>query len=221
MGDAIAMTSSEPDIGAFVKALAEEGLALVGPREVVENRARALEALGQLHELACAELGLPAPDFSPEAALWGVKTFHQLCRFTVCRDIGEEEIKAACAVSCPGPRGPATDWSADLTLRHLPKLYQLAQHLSNADPLLQAMRQIACEWPLSSVGIADVVPTRIDSFADDPALRRLYADRIIARSDVSRLGDPRIDDLLRTDLGLHRDLAPALSAKLFEYHDTH
>jgi hypothetical protein len=46
-------------------------------------------------------------------------------------------------------------------------------------------------------------------------LRRLYADRIIAEGDISRLGDVRVDEMLRGDFGIHRELAPVLAAKLF------
>ena len=83
------------------------------------------------------------------------------------------------------------------------------------------MKVIAAAWPLSSVGINGLDNLRLESFADDSALLRLYADRIMAAGDASRLGDPRVDDLLRADLGLHHELAPAIAAKLFEKrHDT-
>jgi hypothetical protein len=43
----------------------------------------------------------------------------------------------------------------------------------------------------------------------------MYADRIIAAGDSSRLGDEQLDDVLRGDLGIHRDLAPDIAGKLF------
>lgn len=221
MGDMDVTTADAPGLGSFVKSLAEEGRAVAGAGPLAENSASALAALSQLDELARNELGIQAPHFSPEAALWAARLFYHLCQFTVCRDIGEEQIKAACSIPCPQPRGPETDWSADLTLRHLPRLFQLAQHLSNADPLVQQMRLIATAWPLSSVGVAGLESLQLDSFVAHPALRRLYADRIIAHGDASRLGDARVDDLLRADLGAHRELAPAIAEKLFHSHDTH
>jgi hypothetical protein len=139
----------------------------------------------------------------------------------------------------------------DLTLRHLPKLFQWARHLSNADPLVEQIKKIAVAWPLSSAGTPGLAtpesregfgarekiassplpsPPRegrektqwpnlsaalkLDSFLGDPALRRLYADRVLACGDTSRLGDARLDDLLRGDLGIHRDLAPEIAGKL-------
>jgi hypothetical protein len=56
----------------------------------------------------------------------------------------------------------------------------------------------------------------LGSFIGHPALRRIYADRIIAAGDTSRLGDPRVDEVLRADLGMHRELAPAVASGLFK-----
>jgi hypothetical protein len=178
----------------------------------------ALAILQQMDASSREELALDLPEFSADAALWAARLFHQLCRFVVCRDISEAEIFEACARPCPTPRGPAADWAADLTLRHLPKLAQLARQLSNADPLIDQMKRIATAWPLSSVGIAGLEALSLDTFIDHTALRRLYADRILATGDISRLGDTRVDDLLRADLGIHRELAPHIAGKLFATH---
>ena len=84
------------------------------------------------------------------------------------------------------------------------------------------MKQVAAAWPLSSAGIVSLGNILLDSFAADAALRRLYADRIIATADTTRLGDQQMDELLRADLGAHHDLAPMIAAKLFATtHDTH
>jgi hypothetical protein len=118
-------------------------------------------------------------------------------------------------VACSEPRCPETDWSADLVFRHLPKLFELARHLSNGDPLVRQMKRVAADWPLSSVGIPGLENLQLGSFIGHAALSRIYADRIIAAGDITRLGDPQVDDLLRADLGFHRELAPAIANKLF------
>jgi hypothetical protein len=210
------------DLAFFLKSLGEEGRAVISGQPLAGVCHDAVDVLRQMDELSRNELALELPAFSPEAALWGARLFYQLCGFVVCRDIGEEQIQAVCAVPCPEPRRPQSDWSVDLTLRHLPKLFKLATQLSNADPLIVQMKQVAAAWPMSSVGIAALGNVSIESFAADVALRRLYADRIIAMADSARLGDQRVDDLLRADLGAHHDLAPMIAAKLFETtHDTH
>ncbi len=201
------------DLALFIQSLVNEGRAVVPAQPTHSDDADALPLLRQLDGFARDELALDLPAFSPNAALWAARLFHQLCRFVVCRDIPEEEIKTLCDAPCPEPRGPEADWSADLTLRHLPDLLRLARHLSNADPLVEQIKRIAGNWPLSSVGIEGLENLQIDF--KHPGLRRLYADRIVAAGDKSRLGDARLDDLLRADLGLHRELAPAIAARPF------
>ena len=159
---------------------------------------------------------MEVPAWSSTTTIWAVRLFYQLCQFVVCRNMDEKTIAQACQIPCPEPHCPETDWSADLIFRRLPRLYQQARHLSQADPLIEHLRRIAEAWPLSSPGIPGVVHFQIDSFIEHPALRRLYLDRILASGDAARLGDERVDEALRGDLGIHHELAPATIAfKLF------
>lgn len=211
-----ANTGGVVDLAGFLKSLAEEGRAVVSPEPLTNgDHDDALATLRSIDQLARDEFALDVPAFSGAAAHWAARLLYQLCQFTVCRDISEERIIGVCSTPCPEPRGPEADWSADLVLRHLPRLFQLARHLSNADPLLRQMKLIAAAWPLSSVGIPGVEHLQLNSFIEHPALRRLYADRILASGDPCRLGDPRLDDLLRADLGVHREIAPVIASKLF------
>jgi hypothetical protein len=215
MENSDAISDSVSELTFFLKLLAEEGRAVVSPKLLPENSEDALAVLRQLDEFARNELALETPEFSAKAALWAARLSYHLCQFTVCRDIDAEQINAALSVPGPQTRCPETDWSADLTLRHLPRLFQLARHLSQADPLIQNMKQIAAAWPLSSVGIPGLENLHLESFIEHPALSRLYADRIVAAEDFSRLNDPRVESLLRIDLGIHHELAPALAAKFY------
>lgn len=212
---------SASDLALCLQSLADEGRVVVSTRPSGIDDGDAVPLLEKLDACARDALALELPAFSASAALWGARLFHQLCRFVVCRDIAEDQVSAACAVLCPAPRSPQTDWSVDLTFRHLPRLFQLARHLSNADPLVGQMKKLAAAWPLSSVDIPELEELRLDSFIADFALRRLYADRIIASADTTRLGHPQVDDLLRGDLRVHRDLAQLIAARLFTTnHDT-
>ena len=171
--------------------------------------------LAGVEERARTELAGDAPAFSGPAGLWAARLIYQACCCVVCRELGADVLDKVFAVPCPTAPGPERDWSVDLLFRHLPELFRVARHLSNADPLLAALKALGTAWPLSSVGMPELEAVRIDSFCAHPALRRLYADRIVAAGDFSRIGDPRVADLLRADLGLHRELAPALAARLF------
>jgi hypothetical protein len=207
-------------LGRFVQTLMNEGRARVSPQPLLEDEGDVLAWLAELEANARFELATEAPAFQEASALWAARLFYQLCQFVVCRDLGEDLIVGACEVPCPQTRDPETDWSADLTLRHLPRLFELARHLSNADPLVYQLRLLGRAWPLSSVGMPGLDNLQLDSFIGHPALRRLYADRILAAGDYTRLGDGRVDDRLRADLGAHRNLAPEIAARLFNARET-
>jgi hypothetical protein len=200
----------------FVQGLLTDGRVLVSPLPPApEDSADVFPLLAVMDSVARTELAGDGPAFSQSSALWAARLLHDLCRFVVCRDIGEAAVAAACQVPCPEPRSASVDWSADLCLRNLPGVFRLARLLSNGDPLVAQIKRLAAAWPLSSVGIPGIGPANVHTFIADSALRRLYADRILAAEDASRLGNERLDDLLRGDLGCHRKLAPMLAGKLF------
>jgi len=203
------------DLTQFLRGLLESGDAFVSSAPLNANTNEAIAVLRQLDERAREELSLDAPAFSPEAALWAARLTYHFAQFTVCRDVGQERIDAVCRGPCPAPISGETIWSVDLTLRHMPTLFRLAKHLSGGDPLVLQMQRIGREWPLSSVGIPGIEGVETAVLMQSPALARIYADRIFDEGDLARLGDPAVDDLLRRDLGLHRELAPTIARKLF------
>jgi hypothetical protein len=201
----------------FLRGLASEGRGAVAAKPLTGGDDLEVQRLlVELHAGAAVELPGGAPKLRLAVAQWAARLVYQLCQFIVVREVGEQQIAAACRVRCPEARGPDTDWSADLLLRHLPKLFQLARHLSGGDPLVGELKALAEQWPLSSVGLPGLNAGSLDSFIGHPGLRRLYADRVMAAVDLSRLGDSRLDDTLRADLGLHRELSPVLAGRLFE-----
>ncbi len=154
------------------------------------------------------------PEYVPAAAGWAAIMVYRACQLVVCRDVTAEEVAAALAEPVPAARCPAVDWSVDLVLRHLPEVFRLARHLSPADPLVRELRRLAAAWPLSSVGIDDLGPLKLESFVRLGALLQLYADRVLAAADVSRLGDPRVDAALAKALGAHPELCPEIARRL-------
>jgi hypothetical protein len=205
----------QPGLASFLQGLVANGSAVVFNTACGSVDDASFSILEEIDTRAREELGLEAPAFSPAVAAWSAVHLYNACRFAVCRDIGAPEIRAAFAVACPEPRGPETDWSADLLFRHLPQVYRLARHLSNADPLVVELQQLCTTWPLSSVGVNGLPTMDLGSFIQHPGLRRLYADRILTAGDLTRIGHSLLDDLLRMDLGTHRELAPEFAAKLF------
>lgn len=204
----------ELSLSQFVRTLMTEGRALVTAREVPGPDADLVPTLTELAEEAGAELAGAPPLLCEATAVWATERLFAACRLVVCRDLGEARILEEMGVPNPRPRGPSVDWSADLLFRHLPEVIRLARHLSANDPLVRELRNLAAAWPLSSVGVANLQPSALDSFVADPTLRRLYSDRIIAAEDASRLGDPRVDDAVRSALGAHAELCPRLAQHL-------
>ncbi len=191
-----------------------EGVAVVAPEPELECNSEC-EALLVSWELnARAELSGKPPPFSCAAATWALKLFYQACRFVSYRDVAEAEIVRELQARCPERRSPSVDWSVDLIFRQLPTLYRLAQHLSEGDPLVRELMSLARQWPLSSVGVTLAEPAELDSFLEHPALRQLYVDRIFEYKDGSRLGDRRVDAVVRAGLGAYPGLCLALARKL-------
>jgi hypothetical protein len=139
---------------------------------------------------------------------------YRACQFITYRDTGETTVAEMLAAACPASDPPSVHYSVDLTFRFLPDLGKLARCVSPRDPLLAHIGKWAVEWPLSSVGMADVGPVRIDPWAEDPCLLGLYVDRVIARGDLPRLGDRRVRKAVQRAVGPFPDLAPRMAAAI-------
>ncbi|EEF58749.1 hypothetical protein [Pedosphaera parvula] len=198
----------------FLNALAESGSVIVTQdfREEVEPEAE--EVLKEMDRLYRSHLPGKAPDFVPEAALWGAKMLYRGCQFLVCRDIDGDIVSKAMQEACPLPHSPATDYSVDLTFRFLPDLIGMTRGVSSGDPLLQALLKIATEWPLSSVGVTGVEGVNVSHFISDRCLRQLYIDRILERNDLTRLGSLEVNQAIKESLGAHVELCPTVAEKM-------
>lgn len=206
--------ASDCALSLFLNGLLDDGRVAVS-REPLPHEFTGHPLLQQLDERARADLALEAPAFSAEAALWSARLVYGIAQLIVCRDLSAEQIDQVFAKPCPTPPCPETTWSVDLTLRHLPRLFNMAKHLSSGDPLVDRLKALAEQWPLTSVGMPFAGAVNLGH----PALDRLYADRVFAAADLTRLADPQVADRLRADIGLHRELAPTISAKLFVTHE--
>ena len=101
-----------------------------------------------------------------------------------------------------------------MVFRYLPDLTRFARSAAEADPLVEHLRRWARKWPLSSVGMPGVEEVSVDGFADSPGLMRLYADRVIATGDTSRLNDPRACQAVSSALGMYEALGGRVAAAL-------
>lgn len=215
MSDPPPLPAPRSDLARFLVSLADQGHAVVGATPPEFDAAEAVPVLRIIAARASDAMSLPPPPLDPDAAVWAAHRLYLLAQAVAVPDLDAAPVVAACHEPCPSPRSPATDWSVDLTFRHLPALIRLARLRSLADPILLPMLELARDWPLSSVGSTEI-PGSLDSFVGHPALLRLYADRVLAEGDPSRLGDSRVASRLQADLGLHTELAPRFASRLFD-----
>ena len=201
----------------FLQALFEHGKVRVGaPGDAISGGEWAyVDAVwAERHAAEVAEFPGPIPPLSPPAARWAAEQFHRACQFAVYRDAGADKIAAALAALCPAAPAASRHVSVDLTFRFLPDLYRLAHAASPDDPLCERLGNWAADWPLSSVGIANVNPRNIDDVLDHAGPRTLYVDRIIARRDRSRVSEPRVRQAVLAAIGSYRELAADLAGAL-------
>jgi hypothetical protein len=228
----------------FLTNLFEQGRARVGPVAPIDDEeiAAAARVLADYEAIDRRQAPGEAPAFVPQAAAWAGLQFYRACQLVVFRAHGEEDVRRELDRPYEGQRDAAEHYSVDLVFRYLPDLYRLASTGAEHDPLLEFLRGWARDWPLSSVGMAGVTalaaketagaepqgeskplrtrPPALDVSAviEDPSLRILYVDRIVATADVSRLDDARVVEQVRAVLGVHPALAatihPALRKRL-------
>jgi hypothetical protein len=154
------------------------------------------------------------PVLNETALLWGALTVFRAASFLANRDVTAEVIASAFGQRCSEPASPSVCYSVDLTLRFLPDLIRLARAASENDPLVEILTTLGRDWPLSSVGVANVGSVDITPFVDHDCLRQLYVDRIIVMKYRSRMNDAKVCEAIRTAIGLHPELAPEVAKEL-------
>ena len=156
--------------------------------------------LEQFYQEDIIEMPGAAPDFSAEPALWASNYFYRAVQLTVLRDANEEIVKEQLN-AFTGELNPSIIYSADLVLRYLPALFELAKGLAPADMLVQELKRVAVQWPFSSVGIELNEPVNYDIVLSHPSLKQAYIDRIIERKDNKRITDPAIKTYIKESTG--------------------
>jgi len=120
------------------------------------------------------------------------------------RDIGNEAVKARLLPYAASVDAGAV-FSADLMLRYLPDLLQLAKGLAPDDVLVQCLQQTLGDWPFSSVGTGTGISGEavMGPILSHPALRYAYRDKVIRYQDKGCLHHPVVRKLVKKALGEH------------------
>lgn len=157
------------------------------------------------------------PRLNVAAAVWAAERFLQACQFLVLRELPAEAMDDLWAEDPWGGSGESeVHYSVDLSYRFLPDLWRQARIASTADPLLVHLLGWSVQWPLSSVGVADVRGFDLAPIQRSPSLVTMYVDRIITRRDHQRLTEPRTRQWIGESLGMHSHLAGELASNLSE-----
>lgn len=149
------------------------------------------------------ERPLSAPGFLEDAALWAATYFYYAVHLTVIRDAGEEMIEEKLK-PYQGNIDASAIYSADLVLRSLPQLFELAKGLAPADILVQKLRQTASQWPFSSVGL-EIEEELADHsvILSHESLKIEYIDRIIQQKDQKRVSQFGLEKYIYENAGDH------------------
>jgi len=156
---------------------------------------------------------LEPPKFNVAAALKAATIFRSACEAVVYRRIEaeliEHLIRKTALVSGDDPR---LHYSVDLVFHFLPQVVERAARVSESDPLLEVMRTVGRQWPLSSVGISGCEPQAIPAALRHVSLWRMYIYQIISRKDKSRLNIPLVREAVAAAIGPFPHLAPEFSS---------
>lgn len=212
--DATLAAPLSPTLGTFLRALFADGSVTVLPVQAPVDEGDAALVIAEFEAAWRLEIPGEPPEFSPEVALWAAHVVHRLCQLLVQRDVGAEEAAKLLALLCPLPMTSSAAYSADLVFRFLPEIDASCRRMFPGDPLLEEVRRIGADWPLSSVGIAGVSSSNLEIVSSHPTLLRLYVDRVLAAGDTSRLNDPLVVSQVWQALGAFPDLAPAIKRHL-------
>lgn len=156
---------------------------------------------------------LMPPAFQVGLAVRAAGIVQVACQAIVHREISVEQTQQRISQWRLTPGKDASDhYSTDLVLRFLPQLAERAARISDEDPLLDVLREVARPWPLSSIGMKTCEPKELPDAFQDPSLWKMYIDRVIARNDHSRLTIPSVRDAVNAAIGPFPQLAPEFSA---------
>ncbi len=198
----------------FVQALQESGRVRVSAD--AQPPEQLSEAVLELDRIARPQLAFDPPALTPAAGEWALLILYRACQALAHREIEGDAMRRVLSLPCPQKPSPEVCYSADLALRFLPDLLVLSRGVAEEDPLVAGLMSICAAWPLSSVGVKGLKDLDIRPFFAHASLRRLYADRIIEKGDLSRTGDPTVREAVREALGAYPALAPRIAEALNE-----
>ena len=199
----------------FLNALFADGVLTLAAEQPEIDQQKTETLLVSAEQIWRMQMPLDPPKFDVVPALKAARVLESACRAIVHREIGIEQTEQfinECGLSCSD--NPDQHYSVDLVLRFLPQVSERASRISDTDPLLEILKTIGTDWPLSSVGMPGLAITTLPIGIQHPSLWRLYVDRVISRKDKSRLNIASVSDAVAAAIGPFSSLAPELAGIL-------
>ena len=191
---------------------------IVVPRQSVDGNERLAPYLIECELINRDEWNGNAPEFDVNVAMKAAHVLLLFCRAVVYRELDEGFVSDQLAsIALPETSTATVFYSADLTLRFLPDIYDRLCRTTSEDPLLPVLLLCAKLWPLSTVGIPDTAPGELPDCMFHESLFGTYVDRVIQRRDAGRCTDARVGDAVKAAIGDHRFLAPQLADELAKH----
>ncbi|MFK7807889.1 MAG: hypothetical protein AB8F74_08845, partial [Saprospiraceae bacterium] len=132
------------------------------------------------YQRECKDYPFKAPPFNSKAAVWAAVFVGQVASLILFRFNSKSVLKKVKAFE--GPIDPSAILSADLTLRFLPTIWLMLKNIDSDDPAVALIFSILKEWSYSAVHHLvepDEIP--LDGLWENPCLKQLFIDRIIAQ----------------------------------------
>ncbi len=145
------------------------------------------------------------PAFDTDASIWGARIVYNAAQLLLNRNQPESEF-AQLLPEFEGQQNASTWLSADLCLRFLPGILQIAKAIDPDDTLATHLRTLLQRWHFSGLGdVAIKPPFELELMVGHPCLKQLYVDRILqsGRSDLADL--PLLRDAIQTAAGWEYD----------------
>ena len=166
---------------------------------------RAIAYLLQCYQEEQLNYPYKAPAFDPNAAIWGALLVYYAAQAILNRQATLEEITPLFA-AYTGTKTTAAILSVDLSLRFLPNLLEKLKTINPDDGLILLLEQQLAQWPYSAIGYTIAAPALPAQKIQNPCLRQLYADRIIAKKATQFLPIPWVQQAVRASLGAHQSI---------------
>lgn len=192
----------------FITGLINEGKVQVVPQLVTfttEDLDRVTIHLRQYYEDDTQEMPAAAPGLDLAAACWAAGYLYRAVQFILMRELDETTMQQH-LLPYTGEHSSAAIYSADLTLRYLPDLFDLAKGLSPHDPLVKQMQETAQAWPFSAAAIQLETNADITTIMSHASLKQAYIDRIIHAKDLRKCRQPECYPLVQEALGSYSDI---------------